>query len=358
MIKKYVSAQPMIEQDDIAAVVEVLKSGHLEEGARVRNFEKQVSAILSKTYAQATVNGFSSIHILFLSLGLNKGDEVIIPSYCCPAVLYPIKLVGAMPVFADIEANSFNMSVDTIRACLSPRAKVILYPYQFGFPGAIDDVIDTFKDCIVIEDIAQSFGATYKGQMVGSFAEHTVASFYASKMLTCGDAGMVVTDNNAVYEQCKMFTYYGGHRGKQEQGYNYHLTNLNAALGLSQLQKLERFVKERKTLAKTYDAIFEKDERIQIDFSFRQEAAFLKYPVRLESEEKRNALKAALSKKGISCGYGVLEALHEKEGRPDQKLVNTNQFIRQILCLPIYPSLEKTDIEFIAETVLSELNHI
>ena len=355
-MKKYYSAASTIDEDDITAVAEVLRSGHLEEGEWVRNLEFQVAQLLGKSFAQATVNGFSSIHTLLLSLNLSEGDEVIIPAYCCPAVLYPIKLIGAIPVFADIGENSFNMSLKSIEPCVSTRTKVILYPYQFGFPGEIDNIKEQFSNCIVIEDVAQAFGATYKGKLLGSFTDYTVASFYASKMLTSGDGGMVLTNNAQTYDRCKVYTYYGGRRGKQALGFNYHLTNLNAALGLSQLSKLQIFVSKRKALAKIYDEYLKGNQNIFIQFDGREDACYLKYPILLESRKIRDELKLRLQEKNIYCGYGVLEGLHQKEEVKDVYLPNTEQYLDRVLCLPIYPSMKESEALFIAETTLHILN--
>jgi len=358
-MRTYPSAKPHIEADDLEAVNEVLRSGHLEEGHWVRSFEAGASAFLSKPYAHATVNGFSAIHVLLLALGIGSGDEVIIPSFCCPAVLYPVKLVGAEPVFVDLGAHSFSPSVDSIAPHVTPRTKVILYPYQLGFPGDVEGVIASFPQCIVIEDIAQAFGVSQNGRSLGSFAAHTVASFYASKMVAAGDAGMVVTDLEAVYERCRTYTYYGHRTGPQELGFNYHLTNLNAALGLSQLKKVGRLVERRRGPAAIYDEAFQDEDRLFCDFAGRSEAAYLKYPILLESRAIRDRLKAALQDREIFCGTGVLEALHLKEGQQQRSdMPWTLDYLDRLLCLPLYPSLTDEDVHYLAEATLEELQRL
>ena len=355
----YHSARPTIEQDDLEAVAEVLRSGHLEEGSSVRSFEAAAAEFLMKPHAQATVNGFSAIHVLLLGLGVGAGDEVIIPSFCCPAVLYPVKLVGANPVFVDLGENSFSPSANSIAPHVTDRTKVILYPYQLGFPGAVEEVIAAFPRCIVVEDVAQAFGVTQNRRPLGSFARHSVTSFYASKMLTAGDAGMVVTDSAEVHERCNHFTYYGHRAGPQELGFNYHLTNLNAALGQSQLKKVGRFVARRRDLASIYDEAFAAETRLFIDFSGRADSAPLKYPILLESGGQRDALKAALEKRGIFCGYGVLEALHLKEGQEGRTdLPRTLDYLDRLLCLPLYPSLTEEDVSYLAQSALDELRRL
>jgi len=353
-MKEYFSAQPFIDEDDIRAVSEVLRSGHLEEGSYVRQFEDKVGERLDKKFAKATVNGFSSIHILLLSLKLKEGDEVIIPSYCCPAVLYPVELTGAVAVFADIAKSSFSMTVETINAVKTERTKAIIFPYQFGFPGEIDKVIEAFPDVYIIEDVAQSFGTYYKGKMLGSFTDYAIASFYASKMITTGDAGMALTNKENVFESFKYYAYYGSRTGKQEIGYNYHLTNMNAALGTSQFSKLEFITKQRKELASMYHKKLQDLEFIQVAFSGMEEATYLKYPVLCRDQKMRDHLKMVLKRQKIHCGFGVLEALHIKKGL-DLNLPNTEDFINRILCLPIYPSLTKEDVNYICSVLIREL---
>ena len=358
-MRTYRSARPHIEDDDLDAVAEVLRSGHLEEGDRVRSFEAAAAAFLMKPHAQATVNGFSAIHVLLLALGVGPGDEVIIPSFCCPAVLYPVKLVGAKPVFVDLGEESFSPSAESIAPHVTDRTKVILYPHQLGFPGVVEEVIAAFPQCIVVEDVAQAFGVVTNGRPLGSFAAHAVTSFYASKMITAGDAGMVITDSADVHERCNHFTYYGHRTGPQEQGFNYHLTNLNAALGLSQLNKVGQFVARRRELARLCDDAFRSDGKLFVDFVGRADAAPLKYPILLESRNQRDVLKTALEKREIFCGYGVLEALHLKEGQQGRTdLPRTLDYLGRLLCLPLYPSLSEKDVGYLAQTTLDELKRL
>jgi len=358
-MRAYPSAMPFIEEDDLDAVNQVLRSGHLEEGDWVRSFEAAASAFLSKPHAHATVNGFSAIHVLLLALGIAPGDEVIIPSFCCPAVLYPVKLVGAAPVFVDLGEHSFSPSADSIASHVTSRTKAILYPYQLGFPGDVEAVVASFPQCVVIEDIAQAFGVTQNGRPLGSFAAHSVASFYASKMVAAGDAGMVITNREDVYERCRTYTYYGHRTGPQEVAFNYHLTNLNAALGHSQLNKVERLVKRRRSLAAIYDEAFQSEGRLFRDFAGRSEAGFLKYPMLVESRAQRDHLKAALQKRKIFCGTGVLEALHAKTGQQHRDdLPRTLDHLDRLICLPLYPSLSEQDVHYLADSTLEELHQL
>jgi perosamine synthetase len=357
-MKTFVSVRPSIDDDDIAAVTRTLRSGHLEEGEDVRDFERAVSAYLGKANGQATVNGFSAIHVLLHALGIGAGDEIILPSYCCPAVLFPIKLLGAKPVFADIGVNSFNMTAETASKVRSSRTRAVLLAYHFGFPNDIAAIVELFGREKVIEDVAQAIGAFSGDQLVGSFSAHSVASFYASKMVTCGDGGMALTNDPIVAARMRELVYYGSRRGHQEMGFNYHLTNMNAALGLSQLRKLNAFVAKRRRLAKIYREVLQCEECIHFDFAYASESVFLRFPVLLPTKQIRDSLKQKLAECHVHCGYGVLEALHEKEGLDGGNLPNTHRFLSRILCLPIYPDMEVEDARWIAEQVLQHIRNL
>ena len=351
-MSEFPSVRPAIDELDVASVAEALRSGHLEEGDYVREFEQSLAKFLSKPYGQATTNGFSAIHVLLQALRVRSGDEIILPSYCCPSVLYPIKLVGATPVFADIGPDSFNINLETISRVYSRRTRLVILPYHFGFPTDIDAIVDQFGQERVIEDIAQSLGVEYKGKQLGSYTYHAVASFYATKMITSGDGGMVFMQDEGVYESAKRLTYYGARRGHEVIGYNYHLTNLNAALGLSQFRKLGEFIARRKRIGQIYKSHLAEIPDIQTDFAFSDQAAFLKYPILLPNQRMRDCLKQRLAERKVQCGFGVLEPLHIKEGLTNSTMPNTMKFAHNILCLPIYPSMSDTDAAYVSRTLI------
>ena len=347
---KILHSGPTITDEDIQAVTEVLKSRHLEDGVVVEQFEEKMKDLIGREYAVATTNGFSAIHLTLIALNVKEQDEVIIPSYTCPALLNPVLLLHAKPVFADIATGSFNISYDTAKEKITSNTKAIIVPHTFGFPAEIEKIQSL--GIPVIEDCAQSLGGRSGNKMLGNFTEASIFSFYATKMITTGDGGMILTDNREIYEIARNYRYYGHKRNHQQVAYNYHLTNLPAALGIAQSGRVHQWIEKRKSLARTYDHYFQQAEQTGIDFANRQESIYFRYPVYVEN---RDYLKEQLKVRDIYTGYGVLEGLHQLQEISDSEYPNTSQYLNHILSLPIYPSLEERDIERIAGEVLNIL---
>jgi len=342
-MKTILHSVPTISKEDIAAVVSVLESRHLEDGEVVEKFEKAMAGYIGRKYSLATSSGFGAVHLALIGLGISEGAEVILPAYCCPAILNPVRLLGAVPVVVDIEENGFNISVEEAKASISKKTAALIVPHMFGFPARIDEIREL--GIPVIEDCAQSIGGSYKGKKIGSFSEVSVFSFYASKMLCTGDGGMVLTDDPEMYRRMEDYRYYGHRRGHKYTAFNYHLTNLPATLGLSQLKRIDEFVKTRKEIAGIYDRMLEDNKNIFIDFRGKDDSIYYRYPVRIKN---RDAFKEKLARRNIFTGYGVLEGLHQLLEKSPRPCKNTERFLESILSLPIYPSLSPADAERVA----------
>lgn len=330
-ISNYVQSQPFIHEDDILSVVAVLRSLHLEEGENVRDLEKEVSTYFNKKYTCATINGFSAIHLALLALNIKPGDEVIIPAYTCFALLYPIRLIGATAVFADIADNAFNMSVATVENVLTAKTKAIIWPHMFGFPADLN-IPGSLKK-ITIEDVAQSMGGMFKTKILGSFTDISISSFYATKNITAGDGGTVSLNSDRLRKKIEDIRYYGGKsKLKDKQYYNYKMGNLNAALALSQLKKIPTVIEKRKNIASQYDSFFSAFSKdVHTSFENKYFSCYNKYPILLPSVKIRDQLKAKLKENGVSCGYGVLEGLHKiNSSAKDPSLKNTNNYLKKL----------------------------
>lgn len=345
-------SQPTIDADDIASVTEVLQSKHLEDGKVVRDLEEFATKYFKKEYAIAVASGFSAIHLALIALGINKNDEVILPSYSCSALLNPILLLGGKPIIVDVEKNSFNLSLSTIESHITKNTKAIIVPHIFGFPAKIDEL--QTLNIPIIEDCAQAIGGEYKNQKLGTIGHLGVLSFYASKMITSGDGGLIITDNPDYQKTIQNYRYYGHKRMHNFVAYNYHLTNLPAALALSQFKKLESFVFKRKQIAIIYDNYFKENPNIRIDFTNKEDACYYRYPVMLNTELE--IVKSKMEQKGIQCGYGVLEGLHQRINLKSSNFPNTESNLKTILSLPIYPTLSIDDTAYIAKNLIAIVN--
>ena len=343
-------SKPTIDQSDIESVSRVLSSGHLEDGTDVKELEQMFCSMLNRKYAVAVSSGFASILLSLKALGVSAGDEVIIPSYTCQALLNPILLLGATPIIADIEKDSFNIDVDNTASLISKKTKAIIVPHTFGFPAKIDEI--KALGIPVIEDCAQALGGSYKGAQLGIYGDLAVFSFYATKMIAAGDGGLIVTDNEDYYRLIQDYRYWGHRKGCDTVAYNFHLTNLPAALAMSQLKKLDMFVRRRKELALLYDSLLADVKGLSISFVNKDSSLFYRYPVRV-SDAEHMILK--MKEKGIGCGYGVLDGMHQITKLGSEKFPNTELNLKTIVSIPIYPLLTDDEACQVVNTLLSVL---
>lgn len=351
--KVILHSKPTLDKDDLNAVMAVLKSNHLEEGTDVIKLEDNFKHFFNISFASAVSSGFASIHLALKALDIVEGDEVIMPSYCCSAILNPVVLLGAIPIVVDIGKKSFNISVEEVNKKISSKTKAIIAPHIFGFPCKIDELQSL--GIPIIEDCAQSLGGTYKGKKLGCFGTLSCFSFYSTKMICGGDGGLVATQNENLHKKIINYRYYGHKRLHKEIAFNYHLTNIPAALINSQLKKLNFFIERRKSIASLYDKYFSEVKDIEINFENKEDSIYYRYPVMLNKSFEIEKVKNEMLQRGIQCGYGVLDGLHELLGLDSNDFPNTSNNLKTILSLPIYPSLSDKDVQYIAVTLIDIL---
>ncbi len=338
---------PTIEDDDIAAVVDLLKSRQLHDGAVVHDLELKMANFVGRDYAISASSGFGAIHLALLALEVTKGDEVVIPSYTCSALLHPIALVGARAVIADISEDGFNSGFNQIEEKISSHTKAIILPHTFGFPAV--DIPEIKKLGVpIIEDCAQALGGDYKGQKLGSFGDIAIFSFYASKVIAAGDGGMVLTNNKEWADRARAYRSYNGIKGRSELTLNYRLTNLPARLALSQLQKVDQFIARRNVLAKRYLKGLEGVKQVKMTWEGAEDSMYYRFII---SVPDLLDLKNYLKDQGIHTGFGVLENMHPLMDLPDEEYPNAAKRLKQVLSLPIYPSLSESEVDMVCEKI-------
>ena len=235
-------SKPLIGDDEVAVAMDVLRRGDCAVGPEIEKFENSVADYIGKKYAVAVSNGTAAVHLALLGMNIGQGDEVILPASVCPGVLHAIEYTGAKPVFCDINQDDLNLNFESAVQACSNSTKLIILPHLFGIPSDID----CFKELGIplMEDCAQSIGAEYRGKMAGAIGEISVFSFYATKMMTAIDGGMILTDNVDIAESMRDLRYYGGKRNYKLR-YNYKIQNINAAIGIVQLSRLKNFIHDR-----------------------------------------------------------------------------------------------------------------
>lgn len=251
--------EPMLAKNAKKYVNECLDSNWISSGGKfVDLFESKFSDFIGMKYGVANTSGTASLHLAMLCLGIQKGDEVILPVHTMMSTAAAVSYVGAKPVFVDVDSETYNIDVSKIEEKISNKTKAILVVDLFGHPVDYDPILKLARNYHLktIDDSAQSHGATYKGKMVGSMTDISCFSFYANKIITTGEGGMLLTNNKKFFEEAKSFRdlYHNKkHRFLHDKiGYNYRMTNLQAAIGLAQVEEIKKFLKIKKNMAKLY----------------------------------------------------------------------------------------------------------
>jgi len=229
------------------------------KGKFVSEFEQKFADYIHVKYGVSTTGGTTAIHLALESLKIGKGDEVIVPSFTMSGSIFPIIYCGAKPVLVDSELETWNMDVSKIEEKITPKTKAILPIHIYGHPCEMEKILEIAEDheLYVVEDAAEAHGAEYKGKKVGSFGDIGCFSFYANKIITTGEGGMIVTNNKKIYQRAQALKNMA-HTEKRRflhysLGFNYRMTNLQAAIGLAQLGKIQEFVEARRRNAKLYN---------------------------------------------------------------------------------------------------------
>jgi perosamine synthetase len=340
---RFPHSQAFVGPEEEAAAQAVLRAGTLASGPELERFEKAVAAHAGRAFGVATSNGTTALHLVMAAHGVAPGDEVILPTTVCQGVLHAVEYTGATPVIADVNGDDFNLSVDAVRRLLTSKTRLVIVPHLFG---VLSDVKGLARlGVTMLEDCAQSIGATGEGRL----GLATVYSFYSTKLLSAGDGGVAVCDDAALVAKMKDLRYYGG---KTTPGtrFNYKMQNLQAAIGLAQLPRLEGFLARRRALVRRYDRHFENARGLRIALRHPAGSACYRYLLHVEGDRER--VERAAAKRGVQLGHGVLQPLHDFLGRAPDDFPNATRLCRGLVSVPLYPTLTDEDADEIAGIVL------
>lgn len=369
--------KPWITEEEIKEIIKVIRSGWISQGEKVAEFEKTVAEYVGAKYAVATNSCTSALHLSLRISGVKSGDEVICPSFTCMATANAIHHAGARPVFADIDEKTYNLDPEKTEKKISKKTGAILLVHQIGLPADLDAFRYLAKKyrLILIQDAATSLGATYKNFRLGGDGLPTCYSFHPRKMITTGEGGMLTTNSLRLAEKARVLRSAGAsisdldrHKAKgvlvqkySDYGYNYRMTDIQGALGLVQMKKIEKILKERNKQAKIYNKGFSKTEMVVVPFvPDDTKHAFSSYMIRIKHKKiNRDTLLKKMATFGISCRVGIqplhLEPFYKKRFGPLQ-LPITEMVARDSLFLPIFPGLKKTKQQYIIDTLINVLN--
>lgn len=339
-------SRPTIGQEEAAAVASVLQSGQLAQGEQVLCFEKALASLIGVGGAVAVSSGTAALHLALLALEIGEDDEVVIPSFVCPALLNAIRYVRAVPVLADINPETFNMDVRDLKKRLTVKTKAVIVPHIFGLPADIREIVSLGVP--VIEDCAQSLGSRYEGSPTGSFGALSVFSFYATKVICTGEGGMIASDDSQLLGKIRDLRDYD-EKNDGRLRYNYKLTDLQAAMGLAQLRKLPALIGRRRAIAGRYHEFFREHLLSVPVCPSDREHIYYRYIIRTERLLK---LLDAGRDDGIAYRRPVFKPLHHYLGMTGYP--KTDEAFSKSVSIPVYPSLSDTEVN----TILDHLQSI
>jgi len=349
-------SRPDITEAEKAAVIEVLESGLLAQGTRTAKFEEHFAQMCGVKHAVAVSSGTSALHIALLTNGIGPGDEVLTTPFTFIATVNAILFTGAKPVFVDIEEETFNLDLFQAESLVTSRTKAILPVHLYGQMCDMDKVvaISDRYGLKIIEDACQAISATYNGRCAGSFGTGTF-SLYATKNIMCGEGGMITTDDDGIAEQCRMLRNHGMKRRYYHEmlGYNYRLTDLQAAIGLVQLERLPEFSQKRASNAKYLNSRIESMIKPKEKQGFKH--VWHQYTVRVRKDQDRDHVAQQLNNAGIGTGIYYPIPTHKqpyiKEICGEMTLPVAEQMAKEVISLPVHSQLSTEDLKFIVEEV-------
>jgi perosamine synthetase len=337
-------SKPTISKADSQAVARVVSSGMIAQGENVAAFEKAVARYIGVKGGVATSSGTAALHLALLALGVGKGDEVLIPTYVCTALLNAVKYTGATPRLVDVNWCDGNISAREAKKRLMKKTKAIIVPHMFGM---LTNLTELKKLGVpIIEDLAQSIGAHYNGRRVGSFGDLAICSFYATKMMTTGEGGMVLSNKTAMLEKVRAMRDYDN-KSSYALRFNYKMTDFQAVLGMQQLKKLNSFIKRRRAIAQLYDKGF-KGKNVELPRRREgREAVYFRYVIKVPG--RAAGIIKKLRAQGIDAAAPVFRPLHSYLGLKGFPVAD--KLMTHAISLPIYPSLTNKEVKKILSTL-------
>lgn len=368
--------QQNLDEEDIQAVIDTLRSPYLTQGPKISEFEKEIADYVGTKYAVAFCNGTAALHGACFAAGIGEGDEVITSPITFAASANCVRYVGGTVVFSDINKETYNINPLEIEKNITSKTKAII-PVDFtGQPADMDTINQIAKkhNLIVIEDGAHSLGAEYKGRKVGELADMTMFSFHPVKPITTAEGGIIVTNNEEYYKKLKAFRSHGVEKTPYslEQGdwyyeitnigYNYRMTELQAALGLSQLKKIDIFLDRRREIAQMYNDAFEKMPEITIPKQLLEtNSGWHLYMIQLDKSINRKEVFNRLREQNIGVHVHYIPVYwhpyYEKLGYKRGLCKTAEEWYERVLTLPIHPALSNKDIEHIINSIISLVNN-
>lgn len=364
-------AKPYLDDQEQKAVAEVIASGWVSQGPKVREFEAVFAEYVGAKYAVATTSCTTSLHAALSVSGVGPGDEVVVPSLSFIATANSVVHCGASPVFVDIDPETCNIDVKKIKAAITKKTKAIMPVHQMGLPANLDairEIANTFN-LNIIEDAACAIGSDYKGKKIGGHGNMACFSFHPRKVITTGEGGMITTDNPELAEKLRRLRHHGmsvsdleRHKAQRvviesylEVGYNYRMTDMQAAMGMVQMRKLPEILKKRRDIAGRYNEAFSKIACLRVprvpEYAVHNYQSYW-LEILDNSPVNRNELMQKLLEKGVSSRRGIM-AIHKEHcyRMYNVTLPETERITSNTIILPLYPSMTDEEVQYVIDGV-------
>ncbi len=340
MVAKEVSfmishSKPHIIDSDIATINNVLQSGMISHGTKVRDFERACAQYLGISDAIAVSSGTTALVLSLKALGIGKGHEVILPTYVCPSVLRAIQSIEAFPVLCDVGKN-WSMTVETVARHVSSRTKAIIVVHIFGIRIETQHFMQF--GIPIIEDCCQALGACTSGKQTGTIGQFGFFSFHATKCMTTGEGGLVVSFDHSLIKKARQLL--------DESVTLPSITDMQAALGCNQLKRYDDMLNSRKQIAEIYFSELPKEYTEPLN-QFRENSIFFRFPLYFNGNLCFDKIALEFEKQGVMVRKGVDTLLHRLLGYADAKFPNATDRFNRTLSLPIYPALTNSEIQVI-----------
>lgn len=360
-----------IDEDDIQAVTETLQADYLTTGPKVKEFERHIADYVGADYAVAVSNGTAALHAACYAAGIGEGDEVITTPLTFVATSNSVLYCGARPVFVDIDPNTYNIDPNKIREKITNKTKAIIAVHFTGQPCDMEEIHKIAKEnhLLVIEDAAHALGADYKGKRIGSISDMTTLSFHPVKHITTGEGGMITTNSRELYEKLMLFRTHGITRDlsnmtKQEGswyyqqlelGYNYRITDIQCALGLSQMKKIDLFLSRRQEIAARYHEAFSHCDGIKLPAQAEGcHNSWHLYVIQVMNKGRKEVFDR-LVEKGIDVNVHYIpvymQPYYQKNGYADVICPNAEMVYSRFISLPMYAKLTEKEQDYVIEQV-------
>jgi len=370
-------AKPYLTAEEAQYAYDTILTGWVTQGPKVQEFEEKFATYVGSKYAVALSNCTTALHLAMIVGGIKEGDEVICPSMSYVATANCIKYVNATPVFAEVD-EQYNLDVADVEKRITSKTKAILLVHQIGMPANIEafqKLCDKHK-LLLIEDAACAAGSSYKGNKIGSHSSLVCFSFHPRKVITTGDGGMITTNSEDLYKRIKLLRQHAMSVNDRERhtagkiifedhlevGYNYRMTDIQAAVGIKQLEKLDMIVNERRKIAQLYNEAFKSISHFNTPFE--KEGYFTNYQsyviyIKKDSPVSRNRFMELMLEKGVSTRRGIMTSHRESAYKNDHKntsLPLSEQYSDNSVVLPLFYPMKNEEIEKVIATVIEIFN--